>query len=100
MFANGLMGMLWEAQARLVNDPNDLAAASLIEFVKTSYVYIRNLHGGASSALGNFGEICTLGDMLRLAVKLTDLGAGDFYEDVDRWTRNQIAEAQIHGGIT
>jgi hypothetical protein len=100
MFANGLMGLLWEAEARLRKNPADPAAPALVDFVKKGYFYIRDMHGGASSALGNFGEICALGDMLRLAVKLTEMGAGDFNEDIDRWMRNQIAESQIRGGIT
>jgi hypothetical protein len=100
MYANGLMGMLWEAEARRKKDASDPGAAALIDFVKQSYFFIRDMHGGASSALGNFGEICTVGDMLRLAVRLTMLGAGDFNEDIERWVRNQIAESQIKGAIT
>jgi hypothetical protein len=100
MFANGLMGLLWEAEARLQRDRSDPVAPALIDFVKQSYFFVRDMHGGASSALGNFGEICALADMLRLAVKLTELGAGDFNEDIDRWTRNQLAESQIRGAIT
>jgi len=100
MFLNGLMGMLWEAEARLRKDPLDPEAAARIDFVQKSYFFVRNMHGGASWALGNFGEICALADMLRLAVKLTEMGIGDFNEDIDRWTRNQIAVSQIRGGIT
>jgi len=100
MYLNGLMGMLWEAEARLRKNPLDPEAAARIELVKQAYFFVRNLHGGASVALGNFGEICAVADMLRLAVKLTELGAGDFNEDIDRWTRNQIAVSQIRGGIT
>jgi len=100
MFANGLMAYLWEADARLRSDPADARAWALIELVKSSYFFIRNLHGEAAVALGNFGEICMTADMLRLAVKLTELGAGDFNEDIERWTRNQIAESQIRGAIT
>jgi hypothetical protein len=99
-YANGLMGMLWEAEARLLANPADTVAPTVIDFVKNSFLFIRNMHGGAMSVLGNFGEVCTLGDMLRLAVKLTELGAGDFNEDIDRWMRNQGAEAQIRGAIT
>jgi hypothetical protein len=100
MYANALMGMLWEADARRQVDPADAAAASLIQLVLTSYQFMRNLHGGASVALGNHGEVCTTGDLLRLAVKLTELGAADLNEDIDRWTRNQIAESQIVSAIT
>jgi hypothetical protein len=40
-------------------------------------------------------ESCTLGDMLGAAVKLTAAGAGDYWDDVDRWLRNHFAEAQL-----
>ena len=100
MFSNGLMGILWEAEARLKNDPTDAFAWTLIEFVKKSYFFIRTMHAEAATALGNFGEICQVANMLRLAVKLNELGAGDFSEDIERWTRNQIYESQIRGEIT
>jgi hypothetical protein len=100
MYANALMGLLWQADAELRLDPQNPKAKSLIDFVKKSYTFIRNSHDNASWALGNFGEICTTADMLRLAVKLTELGAGDYNEDIEYWTRNQIAESQIKGAIT
>jgi hypothetical protein len=100
MFANALMGLLWKAESRLKNDPSDPMVNTLVGFVKNSYFFIRNMHNGAAAALGNFGEICATADMLRLAVKLSELGAGDFNEDIERWTRNQIAESQIRGRIT
>jgi hypothetical protein len=100
MFLNGLMGMLWEAEALRQKDAADAKAAELVDFVRTSYFFVRDMHGGAAAALGNFGEICATSDMLRLAVKMTEMGAGDFNEDIDRWTRNQIAESQIKGAIT
>jgi len=35
--------------------------------------------------------------MIVLALKLTKLGVGDYWEDVDRWVRNQYVENQITG---
>jgi hypothetical protein len=40
-------------------------------------------------------EICGVADMIHLALKLTLAGAGDYWDDVDRWTRNQFAEGQL-----
>lgn len=40
-------------------------------------------------------ESCTTGDMLGTTVKLTQAGAGDYWDDIDRWVRNHFAEAQL-----
>ena len=92
-YLNGLMGLLSTAEARLKKAPNDAHAQALIAFVKGGYLFTRDYRG--LGVLGNFGESCALGDMLRLAVKLTELGAGDYFDDVDRWLRNSVAEMQI-----
>ncbi|MGI9327187.1 MAG: hypothetical protein ACR2PZ_18360, partial [Pseudomonadales bacterium] len=39
--------------------------------------------------------ICGVADMIAMALKLTEAGAGDYWDDVDRWTRNQFAEGQL-----
>jgi hypothetical protein len=33
--------------------------------------------------------------MIALALKLTETGVGDYWDDVDRWVRNQFAEGQF-----
>jgi hypothetical protein len=40
-------------------------------------------------------ESCTTGDMLGTAVKLTQTGASDYWDDIDRWVLNHFAEAQL-----
>ena len=40
-------------------------------------------------------ELCEVADMIAIALKLTDAGAGDFLDDVDRWVRNMFAEGQL-----
>lgn len=40
-------------------------------------------------------EICGVADMIALALKLTRAGLGDYWDDVDRWTRNHFAEGQL-----
>jgi hypothetical protein len=92
-FLNGIMGLLWEAEARLKQDPNDGRAQDLMRFANGAYVFAKDYQH--VDVLGNFGESCALGDMIRVALKLTDLGVANYYEDVDRWLRNQIAELQI-----
>jgi hypothetical protein len=79
-----LMGMLWYADAT--------RDARLLEFVRSGYEYLRNW---GIARLGLFGEMCTTGDMTQLALKLSDAGVGDYYEDVDCYVRNQLAEMQI-----
>ena len=44
---------------------------------------------------GTFSETCGVADMIHMAVKLTLAGAGDYWDDVDRWTRNQLVENQL-----
>jgi len=40
-------------------------------------------------------EICEVADMIGLAVKLSAAGAGDYWDDVDRWARNHFFECQL-----
>lgn len=44
---------------------------------------------------GNSVEICEVSDMIVLALYLTQAGVGDYWDDVDRWTRNMLAEGQM-----
>ena len=82
--ACALMGILWYADA--THD------ARLLEFVRSGYEYLRNWD---IARLGLFGEMCATGDMTQLALKLSDAGVGDYYEDVDCYVRNQLAEMQV-----
>lgn len=40
-------------------------------------------------------EGCILGDVVALAIKLSDAGMGDYWEDVDGYVRNQLVEQQF-----
>lgn len=40
-------------------------------------------------------EGCSVSDMIWLAVKLSDAGAGDYWDDVDQYVRNQLVEHQV-----
>ncbi len=44
---------------------------------------------------GNTSELCEVADMIALGVKLSVSGVGDYWDDVDRWTRNLFAEGQL-----
>ncbi len=42
-------------------------------------------------------ETCEVADMIVLALKLTNAGIGDYWEDADCWVRNQYVENQMTG---
>jgi hypothetical protein len=80
----------------------------MLDWVRRSYEWGRDAgvsQYGASTLVGWFPEVygveypsCeadTLGDMIPLALKLTAAGAGDYWDDVDRWSRNHFAESQL-----
>lgn len=92
-YLHGLLGLIGEAEARRKANPGDPFASALIDYVRSGYVFARDYNG--LGTLGNFGEICAVGDMVRLAAKLTDIGAGDYFEDIDRIVRNELTEKQI-----
>ncbi len=72
----------------------------LKQFVRDGYEYTR---GFGAAEIGyipewtdnNRCETCEVSDMIALAIRLTDAGVGDYWEDVDQYTRNQFAEQQI-----
>jgi len=83
-YTQALMGLLWYADA--ANDPHIKA------FVRDGYEYMRNF---GIARIGLFGEGCTTGNMTWLALKLSEMGVGDFYDDIDCIIRNHLAELQI-----
>ncbi len=82
--ARGLWGLL--ELAAITNDEK------LKAFVRDGYEYIRCF---GIARIGLFGEGCTVGDMTALAVRLSETGVGDYWEDVDQYTRNHLTEIQI-----
>jgi hypothetical protein len=77
--------------------------ATLVELAKKGYEYGK---ANGNVLLGYFpekigtaelehSELCEVADMIVLGLKLTDAGAGDYWDDVDRWTRNMFAEGQL-----
>jgi DUF1680 family protein len=43
----------------------------------------------------NMMEGCALGDLVALAIRLSDAGLGDYWDDVDAITRNHLVEQQV-----
>ena len=86
--------------------------AEFIDFVKKSYHYARSLKD-SSPLVGFFPEYiedwpdergvvdsegCCVVDMLLTALWLTKAGVGDYWDDIDRYLRNQFAEMQMTSG--
>ena len=86
--------------------------AEFTAFVKKSYHYARSLKD-SSPLVGFFPEYiedwpdergvvdsegCCVVDMLLTALWLTEAGAGDYWDDIDRYLRNQFAEMQMTSG--
>jgi hypothetical protein len=81
-----------------VNDAETLA------FVKGGYEWIK-ANNSNSSLVGFFAEImmpgytrsesCFNADMIAMALKLTDAGVADYWDDADRWARNHFLETQL-----
>ena len=61
----------------------------LLEDIPRGYSYPKVQRGCLVS------ETCEVADMIVLALKLTRLGVGDYWDDADRWIRNQFAENQL-----
>ncbi|MFH0965838.1 MAG: hypothetical protein V2A58_17715 [Planctomycetota bacterium] len=71
------------------------------DFVRSSYEQMRHygIHEmGFFPTWPNTGQTlmegCFLGDLVALAVKMSDAGIGDYWEDADRVIRNHLVEAQ------
>jgi hypothetical protein len=64
----------------------------LKEFVRSGYEYARNL---GIARIGLIGETCTISDMIATAIKLTEGGVGEYWDDVDGYIRNQLIEQQL-----
>ena len=83
-FLAALMGLLRYAEA--TDD------ARIMQFVRDGYEYFRNF---GIARIGLFAEMCSTGDMIFLAIKLSELGVGDYWDDVDSYVRNHLVEQQV-----
>jgi hypothetical protein len=77
--------------------------SELMEFVVRGYEFAKGI---GNTLLGYFqewtnsqqyqtSEICEVSDMISLALRLSEAGVGDYWDDADRWLRNMLAEAQL-----
>lgn len=67
------------------------------ELVADAYGYARQMGIGRLGLFPTGGEGtegCTIGDMIGLAVALSDAGLGDYWDDVDKYARNGLLCAQ------
>ncbi len=68
--------------------------ARLKAFVRDGYEWARQAGFARIGYVGD-GQGCGCGRLIGLAVKLTDAGVGDYWEDVDQYIRNQGVEMQV-----
>ena len=82
---------------------------AILELVRKSYEYGKAVSGSLTGFFPEFVpgtdryldrrvnvcETCEVADMIGLALKLTAAGLGDYWEDADRWIRNQLVENQL-----
>ena len=71
--------------ARLMGDPS---IGYYTEWMPGSDLYL-------ASGQGNTVETCEVADMIFLGLYMTKTGQGDYWDDVDRWTRNMLSEGQF-----
>jgi hypothetical protein len=83
-YTQALLGLLYYA-----HKTNDVQTQN---FVRDSYENIRTL---GMPRIGLFGEGCAVGDMTYLAVRLSQWGVGDYWDDADQYVRNHLTELQI-----
>ena len=50
---------------------------------------------GASGTSPQVSETCGVADMIALAIRLSQSGMGDYWDDVDQYTRNHLVECQM-----
>ena len=72
----------------------------LKQFARDGYEYTRNFGCPKIGFIpewtnNNCCETCSIADIIALAIRLSDFGAGDYWEDVDQYVRNQFAEQQV-----
>jgi len=62
------------------------------DWVRQGYEYFRSL---GLARIGMWGENIANNQMAAIAVKLSDAGAGDYWDDVDEYVRNAFVEDQF-----
>ena len=57
--------------------------------------YGSDIHPTGTVLQRSESETCAVADMIELALRLSAAGAGDYWDEADRWTRNYFAECQL-----
>ena len=97
-FQHHMVPLLGLADHALATGDGELA-----EFVRAAFEWAR---GKGNALVGYFpenidhdepqcSELCEVAGMTGLALKLSAAGVGDYWDDADRWLRNQFAEGQL-----
>jgi hypothetical protein len=87
----------------MVEYAREAADDDMLAFAVRGYEYARRQGEVLSGYFPEFispqayhtSELCEVADMIALAIKLSQAGAGDYWDDADRWTRNMFAEGQL-----
>lgn len=97
--SNALEGIM---EYSLATGDKDLAS-----FVKMGYEWARStgspligyfpeyINQWPDSRIFEDSETCCIADMIQIAIGLTEMGVCDYWDDVDRYLRNQFAENQL-----
>lgn len=77
----------------------------MVSWLQKSFEWAKSPASYSSDLIGFFpewikpdqtsAEACEIADMIALALKFSDAGVHDYYEDAERWTRNHFAESQL-----
>jgi autotransporter-associated beta strand protein len=87
------LGLATLAEARRMTDPGSSVAVAELELANDVYNFVKART--RAGRVGNFGESGSTGDMAILGIKLTEQGFGQYYDEIEAWTRNAMAETQI-----
>ena len=82
---------------------HDAKDNELTDFVRAGYEYARSEGEVLTGYFPEFlyspelehSELCEVADMIALALKLSEYGVMDCWDDADRWLRNMFAEGQL-----
>jgi hypothetical protein len=87
------IGLATHAEAlRKINPESGLATHEL-QIADSVYNFVKRRT--RAGKIGNFGESGSTGDMAILGIKLTEQNVAYYYDEVESWTRNAMAEMQI-----
>jgi len=91
LFKGHLSGIALTLEA-LIDYAAQVNDAYVKEFVRQGYEFYRNM---GIARIGMWGENIANSYLAGIAIKLSDSGAGDYWDDVDQYVRNQVVEDQL-----